>query len=79
MEKCAIIAILHIVRYALGLEFASFASNFCRLKGDFTGSVCKINMVFEYLTLVKYLLFFFFYYNGYRVEFVTSDLLLGSL
>ena len=77
MEKCAIIAILHIVRYTLGLEFASFASNFCRLK-DFTGSVCKINMVFECLTLVKYL-FFFFYCNGYRVGFLTSDLLLGSL
>lgn len=75
MEKCAIIAILHIVRYTLGLEFAS-ASNFCRLK-DFTGYVCKINMVFECLTLVKYL--FFFYCNGYRVGFVTSDLLLGFL
>lgn len=77
MEKCAIIAILHIVRYALGLEFASFASNFCRLKGDVTRSVCMIHMIFEYLTLVKYL--FFFYCNGYRVGFVTSDLLLDSL
>lgn len=57
MEKCAIITILHIVRYALGLEFACFASNFCRLKGDFTGSVCVIHMVFECLTLVKYFFF----------------------